>query len=100
QKLAPGPGQRKPRTPPTDASHAAGRVGGGRSSCGARRSRAGIGARQQPLRGGDDGGARGAWRLDGRARRVEIGVDTQSFSCAFFSALKTLDLGSRQRFRL
>ena len=49
QKLAPGPGQRKPRTPPTDASHAAGRVGGGRSSCGARRSRAGIGARQQPL---------------------------------------------------
>ena len=46
QKLAPGPGQRKPRTPPTDASHAAGRVGGGRSSCGARRSRAGIGARQ------------------------------------------------------
>jgi hypothetical protein len=46
---APGPGQRKPRTPPTDASHAAGRVGGGRSSCGARRSRAGIGARQQPL---------------------------------------------------
>ncbi|KOO30992.1 hypothetical protein Ctob_012033, partial [Chrysochromulina tobinii] len=68
QKLAPG--QRKPRTPPTDASHAAGRVGGGRSSCGARRSRAGIGARQ-PLRGGDDGRARGAWRLDGGARRVE-----------------------------
>jgi len=27
---APGPGQRKPRTPPTDASHAARRVGGGR----------------------------------------------------------------------
>jgi hypothetical protein len=44
QKLALRPGQRKPRTPPTDASHAAGRVG-----CGARRSRAGIGARQQPL---------------------------------------------------
>jgi hypothetical protein len=83
QKLAPGPGQQKPRTPPTDASHAAGRVGGGRSSCGARRSRAGIGARQ-PLtsfnlcglrtrtrRGGDDGRARGAWRLDGGAQRVE-----------------------------
>ena len=34
---------------PDPASHAAGRVGGGRSSCGARRSRAGIGARQQPL---------------------------------------------------
>ncbi|KOO53385.1 hypothetical protein Ctob_014165, partial [Chrysochromulina tobinii] len=53
------------------ASHAAGRVGGGRSSCGARRSRAGIGARQQPLRGSDDDRARGAWRLDGGARRVK-----------------------------
>ena len=30
QKLAPGPGQQKPRTPPTVASHAAGRIGGGR----------------------------------------------------------------------
>jgi len=43
-------------------------------ACGARRSRADIGARQQPLRGGDDGGARrvetrwrGAAREDNRA---------------------------------
>ncbi|KOO34296.1 hypothetical protein Ctob_015977, partial [Chrysochromulina tobinii] len=64
QKLAPGPGQRKPRTPPTDASHAAGRVGGRRRPAAHRR--AGIGARQ-PLRGGDDGGAR---RVETRWRGV------------------------------
>jgi hypothetical protein len=81
QKPAPGPGQRKPRTPPTDASHAAGRVGGGRSSCGAPPGRQpGIGARQlcglrtRTRRGGDDGEARrvetrwrGAARGDNRA---------------------------------
>ena len=65
------PGQRKPRTPPTNASHAAGRVGGGRGPAGARRghgrSQPAISVRQ-PLwvkrtrtrRGGDEGGARAA----------------------------------------
>ncbi|KOO22444.1 hypothetical protein Ctob_002485, partial [Chrysochromulina tobinii] len=50
------------------------RAGRRRTACGARRSRAGIGARQQPLRGGDDGEARrvetrwrGAARGDNRA---------------------------------
>jgi hypothetical protein len=47
---APGPGQRKPRTPPTDTSHhPRSRAGRRRAqACGARRSRAGpgIGARQ------------------------------------------------------
>jgi hypothetical protein len=48
------PGQRKPRTPPTDASHADGRVGGGRrpaahAAAGPARSVRGSKARRQPL---------------------------------------------------
>jgi hypothetical protein len=81
QKLAPGPGQRKPRTPPTDASHAAGRVGGRRRPAAERRT-AGpasvrgslCGLRTRTRRGGNDGGARrvetrwrGAARRDNRA---------------------------------
>jgi hypothetical protein len=80
QKLSPEPGQRKPRTPPTDASHAAGRVGGGRrpaahaaaAPASVRGSLCGL--RTRTRRGGDDGGARrvetrwrGAARGDNRA---------------------------------
>ena len=63
------PGQRKPRTPPTNASHAAGRVGGGRGPAAhaAANPPSPISVRQ-PLwvkrtrtrRGGDEGGARAA----------------------------------------
>ena len=57
---------------PDPASHAAGRVGGGRRPA-AHAAPIGslCGLRTRTRRGGDDGGARGAWRLDGGARRVE-----------------------------
>jgi len=80
---APGPGQRKPRTPPTDASHAAaaGRIGGGRRPAAhaaaaptSVRGSSLCGLRTCTRRGGDDGGARrvetrwrGAARGDNRA---------------------------------
>ena len=70
------PGQRKPRTPPTDASLAA-RAGRRRAqACGAPPGRhrceaASVGYAHAP--GGEATMAgRGAWRLDGGARRVEI----------------------------
>jgi hypothetical protein len=83
QKLSPEPGQRKPRTPPTDASHAAGRVGGGRrpaahaaaAPASVRGSLCGL--RTRTRRGGDDGGARrvetrwGAARVEKSKRRSE-----------------------------
>ena len=70
QKLAPRPGGnrgRHLRTPP----HAAGRVGGGRAqACGGTPAAASVGYAHAP--GGEATMAgRGAWRLDGGARRVE-----------------------------
>ena len=78
---APGPGQRKPRTPPTDASHAAARIGGGRrpaahaaAAPASVRGSSLCGLRTRTRRGGDDGEARrvetrwrGAARGDNRA---------------------------------
>ena len=70
QKLAPGPGQRKPRTPPTDAFHAAASRAGRRRAPASVRGSSLCGLRTRTRRGGDDGGA---WRVETRWRGAARG---------------------------
>jgi hypothetical protein len=106
------PGQRKPRTPPTDASHADGRVGGGRrpaahAAAGPARSVRGSKAASVGNAHAPGGEAtmpgRGAWNQDGGARRVETIAPSSpppvQLGCRPTSPCKMLPCPSGRRWR-